>query len=61
MDAALLEARAEAFENAQTKAEQLAELAGLRLGKATIITDQSVSNYPVPPIYYARDMAVGMG
>lgn len=61
MDAALLEARAEAFENAQTKAQQLAELAGLRLGKATIITDQSVSNYPVPPIYYARDMAVGMG
>jgi len=42
------EAREEAMADAEAKAEQLAELAGGRLGKATYISE---SSYAPPPIY----------
>ncbi len=42
------EARQEAMADAKAKAEQLAELAGARLGKATFISE---SSYVPPPIY----------
>jgi uncharacterized protein YggE len=48
-------ARTAAWNDAEAKAHQLAQLAGLELGKATSITE--TINYEVPPIYYERDMA----
>lgn len=58
---ALLElARTAAWADAEAKAEQLAQLAGVDLGKAISITESV--NYSVPPIFYeeraaAADMA----
>jgi uncharacterized protein YggE len=49
------EARAEAMADAKAKAEQLASLAGIELGKPTYISEGSVST---PVIYRGMDMAV---
>jgi uncharacterized protein YggE len=55
---ALLEmARTAAWNDAEAKAEQLAQLAGVSLRSAISITE--TINYNTPPIYYARDMAGG--
>lgn len=56
---ALESARKDAFENAKAKAEQLANLAGVKLWKPMSITDMT-QNYPQPiPMYAAgREMAV---
>ncbi len=48
-------ARTAAWNDAEAKARQLAQLAGLELGAAISITE--TINYEVPPIYYERDMA----
>ena len=48
-------ARTAAWNDAEGKARQLAQLAGLNLGPATSITE-SIS-YEAPPIYWERDMA----
>jgi len=48
-------ARTAAWGDAESKARQLAQLAGLELGSATSITE-SIS-YETPPIYYDRAMA----
>jgi len=48
-------ARTAAWGDAEGKARQLAQLAGLQLGKAVSITE-SIS-YDTPPIYYERAMA----
>ncbi len=56
-DALLVAARAAAWEDARTKAEQLAELAGVTLG-APLTISESVGSIPVP--YYARaEVAAG--
>ena len=49
------EARAQAMEYAKAKAEQLAGLAGMKLGKATYITE---SSYVPSPNYISRDYAM---
>lgn len=54
MDAAMLKAREAAFADAKTKAQQLADLAGVDLGAPVTINDQSSPNYPIPPMYYAK-------
>lgn len=46
-DGLLVAARAAAWEDARTKAEQLAELAGVTLG-APITISESIGNFPVP-------------
>jgi uncharacterized protein YggE len=55
----LQSARKDAFENAKVRAQQLADLAGIKLGKPLSITDMAQS-YPQPiPMYAAgRDMAL---
>lgn len=55
----LADARQKAFDDAKAKAEQLASMWGVTLGKPVMITDNGVS-YSPGPIYYAKaDMAVG--
>lgn len=49
------EAREEAIKYAQAKAEQMAELAGVTLGKVTYISENT---YMYSPNYYARDVVV---
>jgi uncharacterized protein YggE len=49
------QARAQAIEYAKAKAEQLAELSGVELGKPTYISE---STYYYSPNYYRGDMAV---
>ncbi|MEE8354131.1 MAG: SIMPL domain-containing protein, partial [Dehalococcoidales bacterium] len=49
------EARQEAMADAAAKAEELAELAGVRLGKATFISESSAGQPPVPVL---AEMAV---
>jgi len=49
------EARAQAVEYAKTKAEQLADLSGVELGKPTYISE---STYYATPNYYRGDMAL---
>lgn len=57
-DSATLEAaRALAFENAKTKAEELAKLAGMKLGKPVSINETVIGGYN-PPMYYAKDIAM---
>ena len=58
---ALESARKDAFENAKQKAKQLADLAGVEIGKPMSITDMT-QNYPQPiPMYAAgRDAAMSM-
>lgn len=48
-------ARTAAWNDAEGKAGQLAQLAGVGLGAAISITE--TINYDTPPIYYERDMA----
>lgn len=56
------QARELAYKKANSKAKQLADLAGVRLGKVISITDMSVDIYnPVYPMYEARNMAVWFG
>lgn len=52
------EARAQAVEYAKAKAEQLAELSGVELGKPTYISE---STYYATPNYYRGDMAIEEG
>jgi uncharacterized protein YggE len=52
-------ARTAAWNDAEAKARQLAQLAGVELGAATSITESV--NYETPPIYYQRDMATAGG
>ena len=55
------QARELAFNDARAKAEQLAELAGVTLGKATYITESSGSSYQPYPVYAKMDIAAGAG
>jgi len=50
------EARENAFKNAKEKAEQLAKLAGLKLGKVSIISEQSTQSYPRPMYTAGKEM-----
>ena len=52
------EARAEAVADAQTKAEELATLAGVSLGKPTYISESISTPYPQP--YYDRGIGYAM-
>ena len=55
------EAREEAMADAKAKAEQLAGLAGVKLGKATYVAEgSSGSAYSIPQPRIAFDMAAGM-
>ncbi|MDD5082149.1 MAG: SIMPL domain-containing protein [Dehalococcoidales bacterium] len=54
---AVEEARQKAMADARTKAEQLAKLGGVKLGKATYIAENTY--YPVP--IYRSDIAMGGG
>lgn len=63
-DAAMAEAREKAFNNAQMKAEQLADAGSLRLLKALSISDNSIDyNYPMArtEMAMASDGALWMG
>ncbi len=57
-DAKVREARKAAIDDAKAQAKQLAKDLGVRLGD--IVSFGESGNYP-SPIYYARDMAMGMG
>ena len=54
------EARKLAIEKAKVKARELAEAAGIKLGKVVSVQDGEGS-YPVPPIAYATDKGYGIG
>lgn len=54
------EAREEAFAKARDKAKELADQAGVRLGKVVSFSESSYGGIQ-PPIYYARSEAVGLG
>jgi uncharacterized protein YggE len=54
-NAAMLIARQKAFDDAQTKAQQLAKVGGVTLGKPVMITDNSMQYTPIP---YYRNMAM---
>ncbi|MFZ2151218.1 MAG: SIMPL domain-containing protein [Candidatus Absconditicoccaceae bacterium] len=59
---AVQEAREKAFANAKQKAEQLAKLGNLNLGRPTMISDSETSNVPGPyPMYYAKAESATMG
>jgi uncharacterized protein YggE len=53
------EAREEAIADAKTKAEQLAKLAGVTLGKPTFISENMISTPPIPMTGRAFDEAPG--
>ncbi len=53
-------ARQKAFDDAKEKAEQLAKVGGVRLGKPLTINDTSVQYYPSPIMYAKSDMAVSV-
>jgi len=53
------EARAQAFEDAENKAKQLAELAGVELGKATFVSEGGV--YPLVRMDYSNEYAAPGG
>lgn len=48
-------ARKLAFENAKAKAEELAKLAGMKLGKPVSINETVSGGGYYPPMYYARN------
>lgn len=48
-------ARENAFKDAQSKAEQLAKLAWVKLGKVSLITEQVIQSYP-RPMYAVKEM-----
>lgn len=52
-------ARAEAIEDAKTNAQDLAQLAGMRLGKVVNIVEDNGNSYPTP--YLAADAMMGKG
>lgn len=52
---ATIEAREKAFKDAQQKAEQLAKLAGIKLGKVSLISEQISQSYP-RPMYAGKEM-----
>lgn len=54
-DATLADARAKAFANAKTKAEALAKLAGVKLGKPLSINESVINNGYYQPMYKAMD------
>jgi len=61
-DLANEKAREKAFEDAKNKAEQLAKLGGVSLGRPTMITDQDIQyNYPIPMYAEAKNTAMGAG
>lgn len=51
------EAREKAFADAQSKAEQLAKLAGVKLGKVIYVSEQINQSYPTPMYYAKAEMA----
>jgi uncharacterized protein YggE len=53
------QARLKGIEMAKSKAQALAEAAGVKLGKVVGFSESSST--PQPPIFYAKDMAAGMG
>jgi len=53
------QARLKGLEAAKKKAQDLAAAAGVKLGKVVGFSESSSS--PQPPIFYAKDMALGMG
>ena len=53
------QARLKGLEMAKAKAQALAAAAGVKLGKVVGFSESSSS--PQPPIYYAKDMAAGLG
>lgn len=58
-NAAMAQAREEAFADAKEKAEQLAKAGGLRLLKAVSISDNSINYYPTPyPMMAKAEMAM---
>lgn len=57
-DAKVREARKSAIDDAKEQATQLAKDLGVKLGD--IVSFNESGNYPMP-IYYAKDMAMGMG
>ncbi len=50
----MLVARQKAFDDAQTKAQQLAKVGGVTLGRPVMITDNSAQYTPIP--YYRNAM-----
>lgn len=55
----LADARQKAFDDAKAKAQQLAQMWGVSLGKPVMISDNGIS-YTPGPIYYAKaEMAMG--
>jgi len=54
------EARVKALKNAQEKAEALASVAGVKLGRVINFQESFGGGYP-QPMYYAKDVAQGMG
>lgn len=59
-DTTLEQARKLAFENAKAKAANLANLAGMKLGKPVSITESSNNTY-YQPMYAMREMAMDAG
>ena len=55
--AAMKWAREKAFADAKAKAEQLAKISGVSLGKPVMITDNATQYTPIP--YYAKAMVAG--
>lgn len=53
------QAREKAIAQAKVKAEGIAKAGGFRLGN--LLSIEEGQNTPVPPIYYSKDQAVGMG
>jgi uncharacterized protein YggE len=53
-NAGYLEARENAFADAKEKAEQLAKLGWVSLGKPVMINDSSISYNNISPMYYAK-------
>jgi len=57
---AMLAAREKAFADAKAKAEQLAKIGGVTLGRPVMITDTSSQYTPTPYPYYGLANAKGM-
>ena len=58
------EARKQALDKAKDKAKELADVAGVKLGKVVTFNDSSVSSppyYPQPYLLEGRDAAIGIG
>jgi uncharacterized protein YggE len=53
------QARIKGLEMAKTKAQALASAAGVKLGKVVGFSESA--NSPMPPVFYAKDMAMGQG